>query len=76
MPAKDLTLYAHWRSPSTNGYCHVSNVGPACYLIYGTTNRNSSSRVTFSSTYNNSEAYNERESYCNAISNEETCSSQ
>ena len=75
MPASDLTLYAHWRS-SNNGFCHQSNVGPACYLIYGTNNKDSSSWVTFTSTYSNSEAFDKRVSYCNAISDEETCSSQ
>jgi hypothetical protein len=34
MPANDLTLYAHWNSPSSNGTCHPSNVGHPCIEAY------------------------------------------
>ena len=64
-----------------SGMCHIieSNNGPACQLIYGTTNRNSSSWVTFSPSspeWDNSEAHNQYNSYCEAITDKETCSSK
>ena len=68
MPASDLTLYAHWNSPSSNGTCHPSNVGHPCIEAYYNGSPNTSWTNYVQQTSTNGWA-----SYCSSKTSETSC---